>query len=130
MEASNESLDLLREWPALLEEVKAVCARQQCFLDRQEERAFHDQAGGDWEAGDEMVDTINHVIGLNRDRLIAILTDWTPPAELATLSEIAQSAIAMLEGHPQFQGWGPRVAVQAVVGQLRWELKNSAPSAT
>ena len=88
-------------WSSFVARVVAECRERRHFLGRAEERGLKDQAGEDWRAGDEMVDSINRIVGLARDRALATLQSWRQP--IGDLPTQVGAAIAALESLPDMR---------------------------
>jgi len=104
-------------WSKFFSRVAAECRQQRYFLGRAEERGLRDQAGDDWRAGDQMVDSMNRIAGLARDRALAALETWQPPA--GDLPARIGAAIAVLEGLPDHCDFYGSFGLACVIARLR-----------
>lgn len=105
------------EWQAIVRFVIGESRSRALFLSRQDERDLKDQAGDDWRAGDAMVDSMNRIACLARDRALATLEAWCPP--VGGRSEALAAAIALLESLPDARDHYSSLGVHWVVLQLR-----------
>jgi len=108
---------VVSDWSSLVDSIEANCRSRHHFLSRSDERGLKDQAGDDWRSGDEMVDSMNRIAGLARDRALAALRSWSAPAW--PLAALPEAAIAMLEALPDARHYYSRLGVACVIAQLR-----------
>jgi hypothetical protein len=108
----------MTEWNELVAAITVDCRARLDFLSRMDERGLQDQAGDDYRAGDAMVESMNHVARLARDRALEELARWQPPPE-TTLSERISGAVVHLEGLPDARHHYSRLGIAHVVTRLR-----------
>lgn len=104
-------------WSSLVAGVVAECCDRRYFLSRLDERGLKDQAGDDWRAGDEMVDAMNRIAALARDRALVALQSWSAPTW--PMAMLIDRAIAILEALPDARHNYSRLGVSWVVSRLR-----------
>jgi hypothetical protein len=106
------------DWDDLLADVTKDCKDRLYFLSRMDERGLKDQAGDDYRAGDAMVDSMNEIARLARDRALEALARWEPPVD-ATPAERVAGAVAHLRALPDARHYYASLGIGHVVARLR-----------
>lgn len=90
--------------------------RTPMYLSRQEARGYEDQAGGDYEAGDRMVERMERLRTMDRDAAVAWVRALPFDGDFAGFVAAAGVALAEIEAKAGFNG---RVGVRAVAAVVR-----------
>jgi hypothetical protein len=110
-------------WRALVAEVDREGRSERFFLSRDDERALEDQAGDDRDAGYEMVEAMENVARLARDRALEVLVEWQPPAGVDGIPSVIGASIRKLEELPESRGYYAKLGVLHVISCLCRQLQ-------
>lgn len=93
-----------------------IATRSPMHLSRQEARAYADQAGDDFEAGDRMVERMEELRTMHRDAAAAWVRELPFYGDFAAFVEIALRGLVEIEAKAGFNG---KVAVGTIAYLVR-----------